>query len=270
MADYLFDFATAAIGAIVIAGLGYALAGFAQSWVIQRAARSETVDPTISRFLGLAARYAILTVALIAVLRQFGIETTSIIALLGAAGLAVALALQNTLSNIAAGVMLISFRPFRVGDYVDAGGVSGTVREIGLFTTELVTVDNVKIIAPNGQLWGATITNYSAFETRRVDLTFGVGYDSDLKTAERVLREAIAAEQGGGTGRILSDPAEPFVAVVNLGDSSVDFQIRVWCRAEDYWDLRFHLLRDVKERLDAADVEIPFPSQTIYTPAAAE
>lgn len=265
---YVTDFAQRFAAIILILFLGYIVAGYFQRLIVRRAERSKRIDPTISGFVSLIVRYAILSVAFVAVLSQMGIATTSIVALLGAAGLAVALALQGTLSNIAAGFMLVSFRPFRVGHFVDAGGEAGTVKEIGLFATEIVTVDNVKIVIPNNQLWGGSIKNFSAFPKRRLDLTFGVSYGSDLKTAEGVLREAIATEQARDVPRIVNDPALPFVAVTNLGDSSVDFQMRVWCRTEDYWALRFDMLRDVKERLDAAGVDIPFPSRTIYTQAA--
>lgn len=244
--------------------VGYVIAGRVQRWILRRAERSNQIDPTVSGFLGLVARYAILIMVFVAILNQIGVATTSIVALLGAAGLAVGLALQGTLSNIAAGVMLVSFRPFRVGHFIDAGGEAGTVKEIGLFATELTTVDNVKIVVPNNELWAGAIRNFSAYPKRRLDLTFGVSYDSSLRRTEEVLREAIAAE-AGAEGRILDDPAEPFVAVVKLNDSSVDFQIRVWCRTENYWPLRFHMLRDVKERFDEAGIEIPFPTQTLVS-----
>lgn len=261
------DFAMTTLSVIAMLIAGFVIAGFMQRWILRRADRSKNIDRTVSGFLSVVVRYAILTVVFIAILNQMGVATTSIVALLGAAGLAVALALQGTLSNIAAGVMLVSFRPFRVSHFIEAGGVKGTVQEIGLFATELTTVDNVKIVVPNNQLWNDAITNFSAYPRRRLDLTFGVAYDSDLRRTEQVLREAIETERNKvvAEGRIIDEPAEPFVAVVNLGDSSVDFQIRVWCKSEDYWALRFHLLRDVKERLDAAGVEIPFPTRTLFT-----
>jgi len=189
------------------------------------------------------------------VLGRFGIQTTSLAALIGAAGLAVGLALQGTLSNVAAGVMLVAFRPFKVGDFIEAAGTSGTVRAVTLFTTELTSADNVLIIVPNGDIWSSAITNYSYFETRRCDLVFGVSYDTDLRKAEQAILKCIRADDR-------AHPApEPFVKVSNLGDSSVDFTVRVWCDAADYWGLKFDLTRAVKEAFDKAGIEIPFPTR---------
>jgi small conductance mechanosensitive channel len=216
------------------------------------------LDVTLFNFLGSMARWAIIALTIVVVLSQFGVETTSLIALIGAAGLAVGLALQGTLSNLAAGVMLLIFRPFKVGDYVTAGGHSGTVEEISLFTTNLVSVDNVLTIVPNGDIWASAVTNYSVKDTRRLDLVFGVSYATDLKVAEQALRDVI-----GEDDRYHSEPAEPFVAVTNLGDSSVDFTIRVWCAASDYWALKFHTLQAVKETFDKRGIDIPFPTTTI-------
>jgi small conductance mechanosensitive channel len=216
------------------------------------------LDVTLFNFLGSMARWAIIALTIVVVLSQFGVETTSLIALIGAAGLAVGLALQGTLSNLAAGVMLLIFRPFKVGDYVTAGGHSGTVEEISLFTTNLASVDNVLTIVPNGDIWASAVTNYSVKDTRRLDLVFGVSYATDLKVAEQALRDVI-----GEDDRYHSEPAEPFVAVTNLGDSSVDFTIRVWCAASDYWALKFHTLQAVKEIFDKRGIDIPFPTTTI-------
>lgn len=219
--------------------------------------RSSRFDPTLMSFLGSLAKYAVLALALIVVLNRFGIQTTSLVALIGAAGLAIGLALQGTLANLAAGVMLVGFRPFKVGDYITAAGQSGTVSAITLFFTELTTPDNVQIIVPNGDIWASSITNFSYHEARRCDLVFGVSYESDLKTAEQVIRDCIAADP-----RTRSEP-EPFVKVTNLGDSSVDFTVRVWCDATDYWNLKFDLTRAVKEGFDAAGIDIPFPTRKI-------
>lgn len=247
---------------IIMAGglivIGYWFAGRAGAFIRDVISDNPAIDQTLGRFIASMVRYFILAVVLIAVLQRFGVETTSLVALIGAAGLAVGLALQGTLSNLAAGVMLVAFRPFKVGDYVQAAGHSGTTKEIGLFVTELTTPDNVQIFVPNGDIWASAITNYSSMTERRVDLTFGVAYDADLKTAETALREVIAADD-----RVRETPAEPFVAVTNLGESSVDFTIRVWCDSGDYWGLRFDLLRAVKERFDADGVDIPFPTTTI-------
>jgi small conductance mechanosensitive channel len=221
------------------------------------------LDTTLFRFLGNMARYAVLALVVVFVLNRFGFETTSLVALIGAAGLAIGLALQGTLSNLAAGVMLLAFRPFKVGDFIEAGGETGTVKEIGLFTTEVATLDNVQIIIPNGDLWNASIKNYSYYPTRRLDLVFGVGYGADLKKAEEILRGLIAADD-----RALAEP-EAFVGVSNLGDSSVDFTVRVWCNRGEYWMLKTGLTRAAKDAFDANGIDIPFPSRTVYHVGAA-
>jgi len=217
--------------------------------------RNRRIDPTLTGFLGSFARYAVLAVAVVFILGRFGIQTTSLVALIGAAGLAIGLALQGTLSNLAAGVMLIGFRPFKVGDFIAAGGHSGTVAAITLFTTELTTPDNVQIIVPNSDIWSSPITNYSHHATRRCDLVFGVSYDSDLKRAEAVLRRCIDADR-----RVMADP-EPFVKVTRLGEYAVEFTLRLWCDTDDFWELKFDLIRAVKEAFDAEGIEIPFPTQ---------
>lgn len=249
--------------AIVILAAGFWVSGRVGNMIRHLGMRYPKLDVTLFSFLGSLARWAIIALTIIVVLGQFGVETTSLIALLGAAGLAVGLALQGTLSNLAAGVMLLIFRPFKVGDFVTAGGHSGTVEEIALFTTNLVSPDNVLTIVPNGDIWASAVTNFSAKDTRRLDLVFGVSYASNLKIAEEALREVIAQD-----ARIKSTPAEPFVAVTNLGDSSVDFTIRVWCASSDYWALRFHMLRTVKETFDARGIEIPFPTTTVIRQSA--
>lgn len=221
------------------------------------------LDVTLLGFLGSLARWAIIALTIIIVLGQFGVETTSLIALLGVAGLAVGLALQGTLSNLAAGVMLLIFRPFKVGDYIDAGGHSGTVEEVSLFTTRIVSSNNVPTTVPNGNIWASPVTNYSIKDTRRVSLVFGVSYSTDLKAAETALRDVIAGDE-----RILNEPAEPFVAVTELGDYSVDFTFRVWCASSDYWALRCDMLRTVKETFDERGIEIPFPTTTIVRSGA--
>lgn len=214
----------------------------------------EELDETLFSFLASFIRYAILIFAAVFVLSQFGVQTTSLVAIIGAAGLAIGLALQGTLSNLAAGVMLLGFRPFKVGDYVAAAGEEGTVASIHLFTVELVTVDNIQVTVPNSDIWSSSIKNFSYFDTRRIDLTFGVSYDTDLKKAETTLRNVIKKD-----ARSHTDP-EPWVKVVNLGDSSVDFQIRVWCDRTEYWDFKCDLQRAVKEAFDKAKIDIPYPT----------
>jgi small conductance mechanosensitive channel len=244
--------------AIIILVAGFIISGRVGKLIRGMGIKYPQLDVTLFSFLGSLARWAIVAVTVIVVLGQFGVETTSLIALVGAAGLAIGLALQGTLSNLAAGVMLLVFRPFKVGDFVTVAGYSGTVEEISLFTTNVVSPDNVLTIIPNGDIWAGAVTNFSAKELRRLDLVFGVSYGSDLKLAEQVLRDVMGDDQ-----RVRNDPAEPFVAVTNLGDSSVDFTIRAWCDASDYWALRFHMLRTVKEEFDAKGIEIPFPTTTI-------
>lgn len=244
----------AAIAAIVITLFA---SRFVKSWIAKLGFRYEQLDDTLFVFLSKFAQVVVLAVGSVFVLNSFGVQTTSIVALLGAAGLAVGLALQGTLSNFAAGIMLIVFRPFKRGDYVSVSGQSGTVKEISIFTTELGTPDNLQIIVPNGQVWGAPITNFSAYGTRRLDVTFGVAYASDLKQVEEVLAQVIAADK-----RIHQDPA-PVIKVSNLNQSSVDFVVRIWCDSSDLWTLRLDLNRQVKDNFDAQKIEIPFPTTTI-------
>ena len=195
------------------------------------------------------------------VLNTFGIQTTSIVAVIGAAGLAIGLALQGTLSNVAAGVMIILFRPFKNGDFVEVAGQSGTVQEISLNFTELSSVGNVQVIIPNSQVWGNVIVNYSAYDTRRAEWIFGVSYDADLKKAETIIRDTIMADP-----RSRTDPA-PFFQVKNLGDFSVDFLVRVWCASGDYFQYQADMKRAVKEALDAGGIDIPFPTRTMINAA---
>ncbi|RME14942.1 MAG: mechanosensitive ion channel family protein, partial [Alphaproteobacteria bacterium] len=180
--------------ALAIAVVALWVSGFAQRRIVALGLKYEELDATLFSFLASLARYTILALAAVFILGRFGIQTTSLVALIGAAGLAVGLALQGTLSHLAAGVMLVAFRPFRLGDFIEAGGFSGTVKAITLFNTELATADNVKIIVPNGNLWSAPITNYSVYPTRRAEMVFGVSYDSDLRRAEEEIRAAIAAD----------------------------------------------------------------------------
>jgi len=251
----------AAIAAIVITLFA---SRFVKSWIAKLGFRYEQLDDTLFVFLSKFAQVVVLAVGSVFVLNSFGVQTTSIVALLGAAGLAVGLALQGTLSNFAAGIMLIVFRPFKRGDYVSVSGQSGTVKEISIFTTELGTPDNLQIIVPNGQVWGAPITNFSAYGTRRLDVTFGVAYASDLKQVEEVLAQVIAADK-----RIHQDPA-PVIKVSNLNQSTVDFVVRIWCDSSDLWTLRLDLNRQVKDNFDAQKIEIPFPTTTIVQQGSQE
>lgn len=251
--------------ALVILIVALAFSGWAKRRIEAISERHPRMDATLFGFLGNIAKYIILAMAAIFILNRFGIQTTSLVALIGAAGLAIGLALQGALSNLAAGVMIILFRPFRVGHFIEAGSSSGTVREISLFFTELKTYDGLQLILPNSDIWSSSIKNYSVNATRLVDLTIGVSYDSDLRTAEKVLKQ-IAEEEP----RILAEP-EPFIKVRELGDSSVDFVFRVWANSADWWALKCDLNRAIKEGFDAEGVGIPFPTQTvIYAPEAGD
>ena len=190
-------------------------------------------------------------------LNTFGVETTSFVAVIGAAGLAIGLALQGTLSNVAAGVMIVFFRPVKIGDFVEVSGQMGTVKDITLNFIELASPGNLQIIIPNAQVWGNTIVNYSTYATRRAEWTFGVGYGANLKNAEQVIRDTILADP-----RAKTDPA-PFIQVNNLGDSSVDFLVRVWCDSGDFFQFQADMKRQVKEALDQAGIDIPFPTRTL-------
>ena len=245
------------LAAATILILGFIVAGWVQRRVTDLGTKHEKLDVTLFAFLGTIARYAILAIVFVLVLNNFGIQTTSIVAIIGAAGLAIGLALQGTLSNVAAGVMIIFFRPIKAGDFVEVGGVSGTVKDISLNFTELAALGNFQIIIPNSEVWGNTIKNYSVYDTRRAEWIFGVGYGADLDRAEAIIREVIEADP-----RTMMDP-EPFVQVNNLGDFSVDFLVRYWCAAADFFAYQADIKRKVKVALDAGGVPIPFPTRTI-------
>ena len=250
------------VGALTIIVIALFVSGWVKRTITRTPQRVKHFDPTLASFFGNVAKYLVLIVAAITVLGVFGVQTTSMAALIGAAGLAIGLALQGTLSHLAAGVMLVLFRPFKVGDFVEVAGESGTVNEISLFNTELTTVDNVKVIVPNSDVCSNTIKNYSAHALRRLDMVFGICYDSDLKAAETILKGIVARDP-----RVHADP-EPFVRLTNLGDYSVDFTLRLWCDASDYWDLKFDVTRAVKEEFDAGGIDIPFPTRMELTRAA--
>jgi len=224
----------------------------------RRALRRGEIDETLVPFLSNMVYYLLLAGVLIGVLGVFGIPTASFVAVLGAAGLAVGLALQGTLSNFAAGVMLLIFRPFKVGDFIEAAGVSGSVKEIGIFATTMHTGDNVRITVSNSAVYGSTIKNFSANDTRRNDIVIGIGYDDDIAKAISTIQSILAADS-----RVLKDP-EPLVAVTELGDSSVNIVVRPWCEKGDYWPLRFDLLRSFKEQLEAAGCSIPYPQTDVH------
>ncbi len=245
------------VGAIAVLVIGRWVAGRVRN-LTRKALERSKLDATLVPFVCSLLYYTVLTFVLIAVLGLFGIPTASFIAVLGAAGLAIGLALQGTLANFSAGVMLLVFRPFRVGDYVEAGGTAGSVDAIGVFSTTLNTPDNVHIIVPNSSVFGQTIKNYSTNATRRNDLLVGVSYDDDLGKAIDTINAVLAGED-----RILKDPA-PTVAVAEMADSSVNLVVRPWCKKEDYWALRFDLTRKLKEELEKAGCSIPYPQRDVH------
>jgi len=216
------------------------------------------IDNILINFIASIINAVLLLFVVIAALDQLGVETTSLIALIGAAGLAVGLALQGTLQNLASGVMLIIFRPFNDGDFIDAAGISGIVEEIGIFTTTMRTGDNREIIIPNGKIFGGTITNYSKRSTRRVDMVFGIGYDDDIKQAKEIISRILDEDE-----RILKDPA-PTVVVAELADSSVNFNVRPWCKTGEYWNVFTDTQEKVKLAFDAEGISIPYPQMDIH------
>jgi len=225
---------------------------------VEKVLTRQKVDETLVSFMTSILRWLLLLFVVIAALSQLGIDTTSLIALLGAAGLAVGLALQGSLANFAAGVLIIIFRPFTRGDFIDAGGAMGTVDKISIFTTILTTPDNKEVIVPNGGIIGGVITNFSARPTRRVDMMFGIAYDDDLRKARQLLEEIIAADD-----RVLAEPA-PVITVGELADSSVNFLVRPWVNAADYWDVLWDTTEAVKLRFDEAGITIPFPQREVH------
>jgi len=247
------------VAAIAILVAGFILSRWAKIWVERALRRTEKVDSMLRGFFSSLVKYFVLVVTVLAVLSQFGVQTASLVAVFGAASLAIGLALQGTLTNLAAGVMLLIFRPFKVDDYVTVGGQSGTVKSLTLFLTELATPDNVQILLPNASVWGSTVTNYSFHSTRRLDLVVGIDYGDDIGKAKAALEDLAAHE-----GRILADPA-PMVVVNGLGTDSVDMLLRVWCGAGDYWPLKFDMTRTIKERFDADGITIPFPQRVMHT-----
>lgn len=245
------------VGAIALLIVGRIAAGWGRNSVKRGLTKAGT-DVSLVPFFASLVYYVLLAVVVIAVLSLFGIETTSLIAVFGAAGLAVGLALQGTLSNFAAGVMLLIFRPIRIGDFVEVAGQAGTVAEISIFSTVLNTGDNVHIVIPNSQIYGDTVKNYSFNPTRRIDLVIGISYGDNIGTAVSIIERVLKADE-----RTLADPA-PTVAVSELADSSVNLVVRPWCKKEDYWALRWDLTRKLKEELEAGGCNIPFPQRDIH------
>ena len=226
--------------------------------VIQKMMAKRNVEATIASFLCNMSYVVLMTIVIIAALNQFGIQTASLIAIVGAAGLAIGLALQGSLANFAAGFLMLVFRPFKTGDYIEGAGTQGTVEEIHIFTTQLKTPDNKTVIIPNAKLMGDNIINYSAKAKRRVDLVIGVSYSDNLQKVRQVLEDVLSKDN-----RVLKDP-EPTIAVMELGDSSVNFAVRPWAKTDDYWNVYFDLTEDIKKRFDAESISIPFPQRDVH------
>ncbi len=251
------DYGPKLIGAILLLVIGLWVIKLFNRWM-RKIMEKAGIEPSLRSFLKSMVSALLKTLLIISVMVMVGIEMTSFIAILAAAGLAVGMALSGTLQNFAGGVMILLFRPFKVGDYITAQGFSGTVREIQIFNTILTTPDNVTIILPNGNLSGNAMTNYSAQPTRRVDFTFGIGYEDDIDQAKKILSDVIGEDQ-----RIQKDP-EPFIAVSELADSSVNLVVRVWVNASDYWGVFFDTQEKVKKQFDAQGVSIPYPQTDVH------
>lgn len=226
--------------------------------IVKRIMGRGKIDPTIINFTGSLTYIALMAFVIIAVLGQLGIQTTSFIAIIGAAGLAIGLALQGSLSNFAAGFLMIIFRPFTIGDFIEGGGVAGTVQEISIFTTLLATPDNKTVIVPNAKLTEGNIVNWTIRGTRRIDLVMGIGYDDDIDKAKQIMADIVAADE-----RILAEPA-PRIALMELADSSVNFMVRPWAKSSDYWNVRCDLLEAFKKAFDANGISIPYPQRDVH------
>jgi small conductance mechanosensitive channel len=251
------DFVINVVVAILIFYIGKWVVSLIVSGML-KAMQKGDMDKTLRRFVANLARMLLMLFVIIAAINQLGIQTASLIALVGAAGLAVGLALQGSLANFASGVLIVLFRPYKVGDFIEGGGVAGSVEEVQILTTVLKTGDNKQVIIPNSQIMGSTISNYSANDTRRVDLVVGVSYDDDLDQVRSELEKLVAAEE-----RILDEPAVT-IAVSELADSSVNFVVRPWVKTPDYWGVYFGLTEAIKKRFDDVGISFPYPQQDVH------
>ncbi|HAL89071.1 MAG TPA: mechanosensitive ion channel protein [Erythrobacter sp.] len=249
-------------GAFAVLIIGLLLAGIISRWVERAMTRSSRFEPTVANFLSSVVKYALWALVLVTVLAQFGVETTSILAALGGMALAVGLALQGTLSNVASGVMILVQKPFKVGEAISAGAVTGTVQQIGLFTTELKQFDGLFVMVPNSELWNQAIVNFTRHATRRLELVVGIGYGDSMDQARRELLALAEADD-----RVLDDPA-PVTFVNSLDDSSVGIGMRVWCKTPDYLGLSWDLTEAAKARFDETGISIPFPQREIVQRSA--
>ncbi len=245
------------VAAIVIFYVGRIVAKMVTNGV-RKLMVAQEVDKILESFVGNLVYSLLMIFVIIAAINQIGVQTTSLIAIMGAAGLAIGLALQGSLANFASGVLIVMFRPYKVGDFVEAAGISGSVLQVQILTTILKTGDNKQIIVPNGQIMGSIITNFSANDTRRVDLTIGIGYDDDIDKARDTMQELIDADD-----RILKDPAS-LIAVSELADSSVNFVVRVWVKSGDYWAVNFDMTEAIKKRFDKEGISFPYPQQDVH------
>jgi small conductance mechanosensitive channel len=245
------------IAAVVIVVVGLWISKIIKNCFVKTLQKKE-VDPTLVGFFASMLHGGLVIFVVISAISKLGVQTTSFVAVIGAAGLAVGLALQGSLSNFAAGILLILFKPFKVGNFVKAGGEAGVIVEVGIFTTEMKTPDNVQIIIPNSTIMGSAITNVSAHPTRRIDMSLGVGYGDDLNKAKLIMEDLLAADK-----RVLKDPAV-MIAVANLGDSSVEFVVRPWVNSSDYWAVKSDFIKAVKEKFDAEGISIPYPQSDVH------
>ncbi len=246
------------IFAIVILLVGWIVANWVKGKIKERGDKSEKLDDTLTRLFAQVAKIAIMVIVIMAVLGQFGVQTASLVALIGGLGLAIGLAWQGVLADFASGIMILVMRPFKVGDAIDCGTANGVVDEIGVISTNMHTFDNVAMIVPNSEIWGNVISNYATNDNRRVDMTIGFGYDDDIDEAYRVIKEVLANDD-----RILDDP-EPKIALSELGGSSVNMIVRPWTTKENYWGLKFDLTEQIKKRFDQEGINFPYPSRDVY------
>jgi len=253
----IIDYAISVIGALVLLFAAWIAAGWFGRATSRTLAKTE-MDETLTKFFGNVVKYGVLILAILACLGIFGVETTSFAAVFAAAGFAIGLAFQGTLSNFSAGVMLLTFRPFKVGDVISAAGVVGKVNEIELFTTKLDTPDNRRIIIPNSALFGSTIENITFHDTRRVDVVLGTDYSADLDQTREVLEGVLSAEEA-----VLPEQGTQ-VVLTDLGDSSINWQLRLWVKTEDYWAVKERITRAAKIALDEAGIGIPFPQMDVH------
>lgn len=259
LTEFAMDYGLRLIGAILILIIGRIVANVLKSTVKKAMGKGDT-DQAIINFVSSMVYYVVIIAVWLAVLGSFGIETASLVAVLGAAGFAVGFALQGSLSNFASGVMLLVFRPYKIGDVVDVAGVVGSVRDMGLFTTLIYSPDNIKIMVPNSAIFGGTIKNITAEDTRRVDMVMGIGYGSDIGKAMQIMQGLLDADE-----RVLKDPAAVMM-VGELADSSVNILVRPWTKTEDYWGVKFDFTRAAKEAFDREGIDIPYPQMVVHKP----